>query len=70
MQMRLIPWRDLQRRRVDLGETVVIEPAAQGLLDAVTRDEDWAAVRMARGMPPRGLGWAVDAVGHGVALSV
>ncbi len=55
MQMRLIPRRDLQGGGVHLGEAVVMEPAAQGVLDAVARQKEGAAVGVACRVPPGGI---------------
>ena len=71
VQMRLVPRGHLQRCWVHLGEAVFVEPAAQGGLDAVARQKDGAAVGMAGGMPPGGIGSEVRRqVGHSAALSV
>ena len=66
VQMGLVAGAEGERGRIHLQEVVRIEPAANGALDAVSRQKRGSAVGMAVGLPPLGIahGFSGNAANH------
>jgi hypothetical protein len=62
VQVRLVAGGDLQGGGLHLDEVLRLEPAAQGRLDAVARQQARATLGVAVGSPP-GTGWRTRHVG-------